>query len=121
MNSVIETTRLFVEACDNRKRVSGTPNDDHVVKLKEDLLNVCLQSLFEGTNASDPPGAILEVACYQVDVSKSTPRNRQIVVRANYDPNLKANNPACCAKEENCAASTRNHSRKRAIDRGAND
>ena len=62
MTSVVEITRLFVEARDNRTKFSGTPNDDHVVNFKEDLLKVCLQISFEGTESGDPSGAILEDA-----------------------------------------------------------
>ena len=42
MTSVIDITRLFAEAHDNHTKFAGTPNDDHVVAFKEDLLNVCL-------------------------------------------------------------------------------
>ena len=38
-----------------------------------------------------------------------------------YDPDLQADNPDRCTKEENWAASTRNQSRKCTIERGAND
>ena len=62
MTSVVEITRLFVEARENLTKVSGTPNDDHVVNFKEDLLNVCLQIAFKITNAGNPSGAILEDA-----------------------------------------------------------
>ena len=51
----------------------------------------------------------------------NTPYDRQVAERANYDPNLQSDNPACRAKEENWSASTRNQLRKRAIERGAND
>ena len=50
----------FAEARDNRTKFAGTPNYDHVVTFKEDLLNFCLQISFGGTNAGNPSGAILE-------------------------------------------------------------
>ena len=99
MTSVVEITRLFAKARNNRKKVLGTPNDDHVVTFKEDLLNVCLQIEFEGTDAGDPSGTILEEARYQVAVSTSTPYNRQVAARANYNPNCKTDDPARRAKE----------------------
>ena len=40
---------------------------------------------------------------------------------ANYDPDLQADDPACRTNEANLAASTRNQSRKRAIEHGANN
>ena len=49
------------------------------------------------------------------------PYDHQVAARANYDPDLQADDPACCAKEENWAAITRNQSRKCAIERGTND
>ena len=60
MTSVVKITRLFSEARDNRTQVAGTPNDNHVVAFKEDLLNVCLQIAFEGTNSGDPSGAVFK-------------------------------------------------------------
>ena len=51
----------------------------------------------------------------------STPYDRQVAARANYDPNIKVAYPVLCAKEENWAASTSNQSRKRDIERGANN
>ena len=42
MTSVVKITRLFAEARNNCTKVAGTPNDDHVVAFKEDLLNACL-------------------------------------------------------------------------------
>ena len=99
----------------------GNPNDNHVFNFKEVLLNVCLQITFKGTDAGNPSVNILEDARYQVTVSTSTPYDRQVAAHANYDPNLKADDPTCRAKEENWATSTRNQSRKRAIERGAND
>ena len=60
MTSVVEITRLFAEARNNRMKVAGTPNDDHVIAFKDDLLNICLQIAFEGTDAGDPSGTILE-------------------------------------------------------------
>ena len=77
----------------------GTPNDDHVVTFKEDLLKVCLQIEFEGTDTSDPSGAILEDACYQVAVSTSTPYDRQVAARVNYNSNCKTDDPARRAEE----------------------
>ena len=62
MTSVVEITRLFAEAHKNCTKVSGTPNDDHIAALKEELLNVCLQIAFEGTDVSDPSRAILKDA-----------------------------------------------------------
>ena len=84
MTSNVEITGLFPEAHDNQTKVSVTPNDDHVVKFKEDLLNACLQIAFKGTDSVNPSGAILEDARYQVPVSTSTPYDRQVAVRANY-------------------------------------
>ena len=83
MTSVVEITRLFAKARNNRKKVLGTPNDDHVVTFKEDLLNVCLQIAFEGTDTGDPSGAILEDARYQVAVTTNTPYGCKVAVRAN--------------------------------------
>ena len=103
----------------NKKK--GTSKKHHVVTFKEDLLNVCPQIAFKGTDVGDPSGAILEDACYQVAVATNTPYDRQVALRANYDPDLQAENPARRAKEENWAAITRNQSCKRAIERGAND
>ena len=40
MTSVVKITRLFAEAHDNRTKVAGTPNDNHSVAFKEELLNV---------------------------------------------------------------------------------
>ena len=60
MTSVVKITRLFAEAHDNQTKVASTPNDNHVVTFKEDLLNVCLQIAFEGTNSGDPSGAIFK-------------------------------------------------------------
>ena len=94
---------------------------NHVINFKEDLLSVCLQISFEGTDYGDPSGAILEDACYQDAVSVSTLYDLQVAARANYDPNIKAKDPARRAKEENWAASTRNQSYKRVIKSGAND
>ena len=121
MTYVVEIACLFAEARDNQTKVVGTPNDDHVVKFKEDLLNVCLHISFGDTDAVNPSGAILKDARYQVAVLTSTPYNRQVAARANYDPNLKVKYPALHAKEENLVASTRNQSRKRTINCGAND
>ena len=39
MTSVVKITHLFAEARDNRTKVIGTPNGEHVVTFKEDLLN----------------------------------------------------------------------------------
>ena len=62
MTSSVKITRIFAEARKNQTKVVGTPNNEHVVTFKEDLLNICLQITFEGTNAGDPSGAILEDA-----------------------------------------------------------
>ena len=62
MTYVVEISRLFVKARNNHTEIAGTPNNDHVVAFKEDLLNVCLQIAFEGTDAGDPYGSILEDA-----------------------------------------------------------
>ena len=121
MNYVIRITRLFAEARDNQTEVAGTPHEDHVVTFKEDLLNVCLQIAFEGTNAGNPSSDILKDARYQVAVMTNTPYDRQVATRANCDPNLQAYDPACRSKEENWASITRNQSRKRAIDHGSNN
>ena len=121
MTSVVKITRLFAEACNNRMKVAGTPNKYHVVAFKEDLLKVCIQFAFKGTDVNDPSGAILEDACYWVAVVMNTPYNRRVAARANYDPDLQADDPARRSKEENWAASTKNQLRKRAIERGANN
>ena len=121
MTSIVVITRLFAEARENCKKVAGTPNEEHVVAFKEDLLNICLYIAFEGTNASDPSGAILEDTRYQAAAATNTPYDRQVAARASYDPDLQADNPTRRSKEENWAASTRNQLRKRAIERGAND
>ena len=121
MTSVVNITRFFAEARNNHKKVAGTPNDDHVVAFKEDLLNVCLQIAFKGADAGESSGAILEDARYRVAFATNTPYDRQVAARVNYDPNLQADNPAHSAKEENWAASTRNQSRKRVTKSGAND
>ena len=49
------------------------------------------------------------------------PYDRQVAARANYNPDLQAYHPARHVKEKNWSPSTRNQSRKRAIERGAND
>ena len=121
MTSVVKITRLFVEVHNNQTKVAGTPNDEHVVLFKEDLLNVCLQIACEGTNARDPSGAILNDARYQVAVAMNTLYECQVAARANYDRNPRVDDPARRAKEESFAASTWNQSCKRAIKRGAND
>ena len=121
MTSVVKITRLFAEARDNCTKGTGTPNNNHAVAFKEDLLNVCLQIAFKGTNAGNPSGAILEDARYRVAVATNTPYGCQVVARANYDPNLQVDNPTRHAKEGKWVAITRNQSRKRAIERGAND
>ena len=121
MTSVVKITRLFAEARDNRTKVAGTPNNDHVVAFKEDLLNVCLQIASEGTDARNPSGTTLENAHYRAAVAMNTPYERQIAARANYDPDLQEDNIVRRSKEENWAASTRNQSRKRTIERGANN
>ena len=88
MTSLVEITCLFAEACDNQTKITGTHNDDYVVTFKEDLLNVCIQIAFEGTNADNPSGAILEDACYQVAVTTNMSYDPQVAARANYDPLL---------------------------------
>ena len=57
------------------------------------------RSPFEGNNASNPSGAILEDACYRVAVAKNPPYDRQVASRANYDPDLQSDDPARHAKE----------------------
>ena len=101
MTSGLEITCLFAEAHENQTKVAGTPNDGHVVTFKDDLLNVCLQIACEGTNARDPSGAILNDARYQVAVAMNTLYECQVAARANYKPNIKADDPARRAKEEN--------------------
>ena len=115
MTSVVKLTRLFAEARDNRTKVSGTPNYDHIFTFKEDLLNVCLQIAFEGTNVGDPSVPILDYSRYQFDFLTTTTYDRHVAACVNCDPNLEADNPNCCAKEEKWVAITRNQSRKRAI------
>ena len=73
MTSVVKITHLFAEARENCTKFAGTPNDKHAVAFKEDLLNVCLQIAFEGPDAGDPSGAILEDARYQAAVVMNTP------------------------------------------------
>ena len=125
MTSVIKITRLFAEVRNNRTKVAGTPNDDHAVAFKEEVLNVCLQIDFEGTDAGNPFGAILEDSHYRVTITTNTPYDCKIAAHTNYGPDLQADDPVRRAKEKNWAASTRNQSRKRAIKhaikRGAND
>ena len=121
MTSVVKITRLFAEARDNCTKGTGTPNNNHAVAFKEDLLNVCLQIAFEGPDAGNPSGAILEDARYWVAVVTNMPYDRQVAEHTNYNPNLQANYPTRRAKEENWVASTRNQFRKRATERGAND
>ena len=99
MTSVVKITCLFAEARDNRTKVSVTPNDDHAVEFKEDLLNVCLQIDFEGTNAGNPSGTIHEGACYRVTVATNTSYNRQVAARANYNLYLQEDDPARRSKE----------------------
>ena len=119
--SIVEITRLFAEARENCIKAAGIPNNDHVVTIKEDLLNVCPQIAFEGTDACNPSGAILEDARYWVAIATNTPYNFQVAARANYDPDLQAEDPTGRAKRENWAVITRNQSSKCAIERGAND
>ena len=83
MTSVAEITCLFAEARDNRTKVAGTPNDNHVAAFKEDLLNVCLQIAFEGTDAGNPSSAILKDARYRVAVATNTPYDRQVAAHVN--------------------------------------
>ena len=99
MISVIEIPRLFAETRGNCTKVAGTPNDNHVVAFKEDLLSVCLQIAFKRTNADDPYGAILEDARYCVTITTNTSYNRQVAARANYDPGLQVDEPARRASE----------------------
>ena len=54
-------------------------------------------------------------------MATNTPYDRQVAARANYDPDLQADDPARRSKEENWEASTRNQLRKRDIERGTND
>ena len=51
----------------------------------------------------------------------NTPYERQVTARANYDPNLQADDPARRAKEEKLASSTGKQLRKRVIERGSNN
>ena len=83
MTSVVEITRHFAEARDNQTKVAGTPNDNHIVMFKEDLLNVCLQIASERTNAGDSSGDILNDSRYQVTFATNTSYDRQITVRTN--------------------------------------
>ena len=99
MPSIVKITRLFAEASNNRKKVSSTPNDDHVVNFKEELLSICLQIAFEGTDTSDPSAAIPGDARYQAAVSTSLPYDHQVAACANYDPNLEVEDPTRRAKE----------------------
>ena len=83
MNSVVKITRLFAKARDNRTKVAGTPNDNHVFAFKEDLLNICLKISFECTDTGDPSSAILEDARYRVAVATNNPYDRQVAAHAN--------------------------------------
>ena len=114
MTSVVKITRLLAEAGDSCTKVAGTPNDNHAVAFKEDLLNVCFQIAFKGTDAGDPSGAILEDARYRVAITTNIPYHRQVAARTNYDPDLKADDPARRFTETGWAATTRNQSHKRA-------
>ena len=62
MTSVAEIIRLFQLAANKQSKVDGSPNNDHTLIFKEDLLNVTFQITFEGTNSGDPSGAILSDA-----------------------------------------------------------
>ena len=62
MTSVAEVIRLFQSAADDQSKVNSPRNDDHTLKIEEDLLNVTFQIAFEGTNGGDPSGAILSDA-----------------------------------------------------------
>ena len=95
------------------RKEAGDLGNGTGVAFKEYLLNVCLQIAFEGTDDGNPSGTILGDARYRVAVAKNTPYDCQVAARTDYDPNLQA--------EENWAVSTRNQSRKRAINRSANN
>ena len=119
MTSVIEIIRLFQTAADEQLKVDGPLNDDHTLKFKEDLLNVTFQITLEGTDGGEPSGAILSNAKYKAVNATAVSYDRQLAARANYNAYILDNNPACCSKEENWSAGTRNQACKRAIERGA--
>ena len=94
MTSVVKITCLFAEARDNCTKVSGTPKDNHVVAFNDDLLNVCLQIDFKGTDAGNYSGAILKDFRYRVAFATNIPYVRQVAAHVNYDPYLQAYDPA---------------------------
>ena len=88
MTSVTEITRLFQSAANKQSKVDGPLNDDHMLKFKEDLLNVTFQITFEGTNMGDPSGAILADAKYKAANTTTVSYDRQLAARANYDASI---------------------------------
>ena len=101
MTSVAEIIYLFQSAADEQSKVNGTPNDDHTLKFKEDLLNVTFQITFEGTDRGDPSGAILADAKYKAANLTAVSYDRQLAARANYNAYILVNDPARRSKEEN--------------------
>ena len=99
MTSVTEIIQLFQSAANEQSKVDGPPNDDHMLKFKEDLLNVTFQITFEGTDDGEPSGAILTDAKYKAVNSTTLLYDRQLAARANYDATIKENDPACRSKK----------------------
>ena len=118
MTSVAEIIRLFQSAANEQSKVNGPPNDNHTLKFKEDLLNVTIQIMFEGTDGGDPSGAIIADTKYKAANATTVSYEWQLAARANYDASILENDPARRSKEENWSAGTRIQARKRAIERG---
>ena len=83
MTPVNNISRLFKAARDSHAKVDGTPPDNDVISFKEDLFNVCLQIAFEGTDVSDPAGAILNDATYKRVNMTGTMYERKLAARKN--------------------------------------
>ena len=64
MTSVDMIGRLFKVARDSHTKIDGIPYDENVISFKEALFSMCLQIAFDGTDAGDPSGVILEDAHY---------------------------------------------------------
>ena len=99
LTDVTMDTHMEMGIYKKKNKKKGTSKKHHVVTFKEDLLNVCPQIAFKGTDVGDPSGASLEDACYQVAVSTSTPYDRQVAARVNYNSNCKTDDPARRAEE----------------------
>ena len=92
MKYVNEIFRLFKAACNSHAKVDGTPSDDNAISLKEDLLNMCLQITFEGTDDGDLSGAIIEEARYKRVNMNGASYDRQLAARKNYNDSIAVNN-----------------------------